>query len=117
MVLVDTSCWVDHLRHGSSRLSALLLDNQVCMHPWVIGELACGSLSRRAEVLGYLKALPTLPVVADDEVLRFIAQHGLHGRGLGWVDIALLASSQKAGVQLWSLDRRLALAAQALQKH
>jgi predicted nucleic acid-binding protein len=87
---------------------------QVWIHPFVIGELACGSLSQRAEVLGLLEALPQLPLADHEEVLTFIAAHRLHGRGLGWIDVHLLASARLARLPLWTLDRRLAAAANEL---
>jgi predicted nucleic acid-binding protein len=106
-VLVDTSVWVDHLRRGNARLVACLETAQVDTHPFVIGELACGNLARRREILGLLRALRSLPIVDHDEVLEFIAALQLHGRGLGWIDIHLLASARMARVPLWTLDKRL----------
>jgi predicted nucleic acid-binding protein len=106
-VLVDTSVWIDHFRRRSTRLSRLLDTLQVSIHPFVIGELACGNLARRTEVLGLLQALPQLPPVDHHEALQFIGAHRLQGRGLGWVDMHLLASARLAHVALWTLDKRL----------
>ena len=114
MVLVDTSVWVDHLRRGSRRLSGLLNDSQVLGHPFVIGELACGRLTRRDEILGHLGALPAAEEARHHEVLTFIDAHGLAGWGVGWVDVHLLASTMLSRVSLWTLDRRLARAANEL---
>jgi hypothetical protein len=80
----------------------------------VIGELACGNLSRRAEVIALLNALPVAPSLDHQEVLHFISVQGLHGRGLGWIDMHQLASARVAAMPLWTLARRLALAAKEL---
>ncbi len=111
MILVDTSVWVDHLRRGNSRLAELLLAEQVVCHSFVIGELACGSIRNRAEVLRLLSALPSVQKVEDAEALDFIEQQKLMARGLGLVDVHLLASCVLAGVGLWTRDKRLAQAA------
>ncbi len=111
MILVDTSVWVDHLRRGNSQLAELLLTDQVVCHPFVIGELACGGIRNRAEVLGLLSALQPLPKVEDGESLDFIEHHRLMGKGLGLIDVHLLASCALAGVGLWTRDKKLAQAA------
>jgi predicted nucleic acid-binding protein len=113
-VLVDTSVWIDHFRRRNARLSDLLEAAQVWSHPFVIGELACGNVSRRAEVIGLLEALPRVPLVHHEEVLDFIAAQRLHGRGLGWVDMHVLACARLANLPLWTLDRRLASVAAEL---
>lgn len=108
MVLADTSVWIDFLRAGGS-LTHLLESNQVLVHPWVIGELACGNLQRREEILGYLNELPCISVATDREVLHFIEKRGLMGRGVGYIDMHLLASVQlHRHATLWTLDRKLA---------
>lgn len=116
-MLVDTSVWVDHLRHGNPRLVTLLESERVCSHPFIIGELACGNLSRRQEVLRLLEALPATPLADHHEVLRFLDDRRLHGRGLGWIDVHLLAAARLAGVPLWTLDKRLAAVAAQLLPH
>ena len=114
MVLVDTSVWVDHFRRACPVLAKLLEDGDVAIHPWVVGELACGNLKNRTEILELLRALPEVPRADDDEILFFIDRYALAGRGLGLIDIHLLASSQVGGHVLWTKDRRLRTAAQAL---
>jgi predicted nucleic acid-binding protein len=114
VTLVDTSVWVRHLREGDARLAAALERAEVWTHPGVIGELACGRLSDRATVLGLLRALPSAPVASVDEALELIERRALMGRGIGWVDVQLLASALLAGVSLWTLDRRLAAVAAEL---
>ena len=106
-MLVDTSVWIDHLRHGEAKLTDALQAGQVGMHPFVVGELACGSLRARAEVLGLLQALPRVPVATDKEVLFFMDAHALMGRGIGYVDMHLLASIRLGGALLWTRDKRL----------
>lgn len=109
MILVDTSVWVDHFRKGEPRLSSELERGVVFMHPFVLGELACGHLRNRGEVLRLLRQLPAAPVASDEEALGFIEDRGLMGRGIGYVDVHLLAATALAGdLRLWSRDRRLA---------
>ena len=115
MILVDTSVWVQHLRSGSEHLRLLLEEEQVFCHPFVIGELACGTMRQRQEVLGLLKALPQTTVAEYEEVLQFLERHQLYGSGLGWVDAHLLASTVLTGCTLWTLDRPLRKAAIALK--
>jgi predicted nucleic acid-binding protein len=113
-VLVDTSVWVQHLRQGNAQLAARLDADDVQIHPFVIGELACGNLSKRAEVLNLLTALPVVPIADHDEVLAFIERRRLMGRGLGWIDMHLLASATLALTTLWTADKRLATVAREL---
>jgi predicted nucleic acid-binding protein len=115
MILVDTSVWIDHLRSGDENLGALLNRSEVLMHPFVLGELACGNLANRDEVLGLLKDLPRSPVATDNEVLIYIEQQTLMGRGIGYIDAYLLASVALEGAaRLWTRDKRLHAVADAL---
>jgi len=108
MILVDTSVWIDHLRSGAENLATLLDRSQVLMHPFVLGELACGNLVNRDEVLGLLRDLPRSPVASDDEVLVFIEEQTLMGRGIGYIDAHLLAALALEGTaRLWTRDKRL----------
>ena len=111
MVLVDTSVWVEHLRRGEPQLVELLGAGEVLCHPFIAGELACGHLRRRTEILGMLSALPPVGEVGHDEVLHFIEHHKLQGNGLGLIDMHLLASSALTKRPIWTLDARLARAA------
>lgn len=95
-------------------LAELLESADEWSHPFVIGELACGNLSRRPHVIELLDALPQAPVVDHEEALEFVTTRRLFGRGLGWIGVHLLASAQLARVPLWTLDRRLASAARQL---
>ena len=114
MILVDTSVWVNHFRRTDARLVQLLEDGEVMTHPLVIGELACGKLPRRREVLDLFHQLEAAPIAADDEALAFIERHRLMGRGIGYVDVHLLASSlMTSEVELWTMNKRLAAVASA----
>jgi len=114
MILVDTSVWIDHLRMANDRLKNLLFDEQVLCHPFVIGELACGTLQRRVEILTMLKALPEADFLGQDEVMSFLEARRLYGCGIGWVDAHLLASTLLTGCGLWTLDKPLRRAAAML---
>jgi predicted nucleic acid-binding protein len=108
VILVDTSVWIDHLRRGNDTLAALLEEGSVVGHPFVTGELACGSLRNRREILSLLEGLPQAMIADHAEVLRFLESHRLMGRGLGYVDVHLLASVMLEGALIWTLDKRLA---------
>ncbi len=84
------------------------------MHPFVLGELACGNLKRRAEILSDLQELPSAKPASTVEALQLIADRRLWGRGLGWVDVHLLASALLSDCGFWTVDKRLAAAATAL---
>jgi predicted nucleic acid-binding protein len=113
-MLVDTSVWVDHLRRRNTLLVQLLEQEQVWTHPFVIGELACGNLARRSSVLSSLSELPHLPTVDHAEVLMFVEAQRLMGRGLGWIDMHLLAAARLAKLPFWTVDKRLASVANEL---
>ena len=114
MILVDTSVWVDHLRAGDTQLAELLEQGAVFMHPFVLGEIACGSLADRVLVLGLLRDLPMAVVATSEEVLEFVERCELHGKGIGYVDAHLLTSAAlSAGTTLWTRDKRLRAAAEA----
>ena len=115
MILVDTSVWVDHLRHGDEQLAALLERGAVLGHPFVVGEIACGNLSDRGAILALLQHLPMATVAEPDEVLAYIDRHKLHGKGIGYVDAHLLAATAlTGGARLWTRDRRLHAVAREL---
>lgn len=106
-MLVDTSVWIDHFRRSHHDLESLLEEGLVLTHPFVIGELACGSLAKRAQVLDLLKALPTVLIATTEEAHALVDRHRLFGTGLGWIDVHLLASAKLSQQPLWTLDRRL----------
>ena len=115
MVFVGTSIWINHLRQGNLHLEELLLDVQVVCHPFIIGELACGNIMNRGEVLTLLRTLPMVPTVSLDELLYFIERRRLMGKGLGFVDTHLLASAHVAQTPLWTSDKSLKAAAIELE--
>jgi len=114
MILVDTSVWIDHLRRHNPRLARQLEQGEVGCHPFVIGEIAMGSLKNRHEVLSLLAELPAARTVAHEEAMTLVDARRLPGTGLGWVDAHLLASSLVEGWRLWTVDRRLAAVAEGL---
>ncbi len=108
MILVDTAVWIDHLRRADARLQALLDIGDVLIHPFVVGELACGNIGNRSEILALLLHLPNAPIASDREVLGFIEGRRLMGRGLGYLDAHRLAAvSLTEPARLWTRDRRL----------
>jgi len=107
MVLVDTSVWVSHLRDGNVGLEKLLNDGEVLCHPFIVGELACGSLKNRHEILTSLQSLPMTILAEDGEVLKFIENHQLMGKGLGYIDVHLIAAAVLTDVPLWTFDKTL----------
>ncbi len=116
MILVDTSIWIDHLRVGDENLVTLLSSSQVLVHPFVIGELACGNLRKRDDVLRLLNDLPQTPVASHEEVLHFIESNKLMGQGIGYIDAHLLASTALADTALiWTRDQRLQKIARKLK--
>lgn len=116
MILVDTSVWVDHFRKGDEALGEALVNGEVLSHSFVIGELACGSLRNRREILALLDELPRAREATHQEVMAMVDRRRLMGRGLGYVDAHLLASSLLTPeTRLWTRDKRLAAAAATLR--
>jgi hypothetical protein len=114
MILVDTSVWIDYIRAGDAHLANLLTNRMVCMHPWVVGELACGTFAGRADVLRTLQRLPQIIAARDHEVLFLIERHQLMGKGMGYVDAHLVTAALAGGARLWTRDKRLSAAVSAL---
>lgn len=108
MVLADTSVWIHHMQRGERELEMLLENGRVLMHPFVMGELACETFRNRVKILELLQSLPRARAASHDEVMFFIEHHKLMGRGLGYVDMHLLASvALEAGSHLYTFDTRL----------
>lgn len=115
MVLADTSIWIEHFRKRNIHLEKLLLDLEVTCHPFIIGELACGNLKNRSEIISLLSSLPQTPPVENDEILFFIENHKLMGRGIGLIDVHLLASALLAKIPIWTSDKKLLNASETMQ--
>lgn len=114
MVLVDTSVWVSHLRDGNTELADLLNNDSVLCHPFIVGELACGNLKDRSVILSFFQLLPMSIEAEHDEVLSFIENNRLMGKGIGYVDANLIASALLTDVPIWTLDKKLAQVAAGL---
>ena len=115
MILIDSSVWMDHFRRPNPRLMALLEAEECCTHPFVIGEVACGNLKNRKEIIALLHALPCAHKADDDEILFFIERNALNGRGVGLIDVHLLASCLTERCGLWTADRKLQAMAEQLR--
>ncbi len=118
MILADTSVWIDHFRAGDKELRRQLEQGNVVIHPFIISELALGSLRERRRVLALLDSLPPLRIAQTDEVRAMLEERVLYGHGIGLVDAQLIASSLiRPGTMLWTRDRRLRKAAEKLGIH
>jgi predicted nucleic acid-binding protein len=112
---MDSSVWVDHLRSEDEVASLLLGQDQILMHPFVLGELSMGSMKNRTHILHNLRRLPGALVAREDEVESFVTAHSLYGKGFGYLDAHLLVSTGiMAEVTLWTRDKRLHAIAQSL---
>ena len=114
MILADTSIWVEHLRRGHLGFVAALNEGTVLAHPFVTGELACGNLRNRTEILSLLDSLPLVTVAENSEVREVLESRAISGRGLGWVDVHLLAACLLSGCDFWTLDKRLKIVAASM---
>jgi len=114
MILVDSSVWINHFRHPEPRLDALLVHELVFLHPFVLGELACGNLHKRAETIGFLEDLPSASIASEPEVRHLLESRRFWGTGLGWIDLHLLASALIEESKLWTADRAMAAVASQL---
>jgi predicted nucleic acid-binding protein len=115
VILVDTSIWADHVVRPVVKLQELLIDHQVLVHPFVIGELALGNLRNWQQTVAMLKALPGSQVASNEDLLAFIPAANLSGSGVGFVDAHLLAACRLTlGARLWTRDKWLASKAHEL---
>lgn len=115
MILVDTSIWIDHINASDPVLVTLLTNGRVLIHPYVIAEIALGSLRNRDVVLGALRDLPSAPLATPEETLFLVEREKLFNRGIGYVDTSLLASARlQPGISIWTRDKRLGKAAEDL---
>ena len=107
MILVDTSVWVAFMNGSCPALAKALESGQVLCHPFILGELACGNLANRTQILHDLEHLPKAVVASHLEVLVMIEKNELNGKSIGWVDMHLLASTLLTSSKLWTLDKQL----------
>lgn len=107
MVLVDTSVWIEHFRHGNIGLDSPLQEGQVVCHPFIVGELACGNIRNRFKILSLLDTLPLAHHAEHEEVMHVIDKYQLMGKGLGYIDVHLIASAMLTNIPLWTFDKRL----------
>jgi predicted nucleic acid-binding protein len=105
--IVDTSVWIEFLRHGDKNLDQILQENKVGIHPFVLTELQCGQIKNRLKFVSDLKLLPTTPMVSNDFLSELIERHQLFGKGLSAIDVHLLASALYFGHELYTLDKAL----------
>ncbi len=114
MILADTTVWIHHIHRSRADLVEYLMEGRVLSHPFLIGELACGRIRGREELLAALCALPAARLSSHEEAISMVDRHSLAGRGLGWVDVHLLAAARLSGALLLTDDRALRAAAQDL---
>lgn len=114
MTIVDTSVWINHFRKKDTILESLLVEGKVAVHEFVIGELACGNFKNQTEIINLLNNLQRSKKVSFDEYLIFIEKNKLKSKGIGFVDVHLLASSKISGYSLFTYDKKLLEAAKEL---
>lgn len=114
MIVADTSVWIDHLRYENALFRRRLEEGEIVVQEDVVGELACGGLRQRKQILHLLAALPRVPVASFDEVMHLVESRTLMGRGIGWIDAKILAGCMLGRARLWTLDSRLHRVAESL---
>jgi predicted nucleic acid-binding protein len=115
VILVDTSIWVDHLRASNAQMVSLLNRGKIAMHPFIVEEIALGSLKNRQQKLGAMDSLRKVKVAQMIEVRSMIEAHALYSKGIGLTDAHLIAACLLTpGTQLWTRDRNLETVANAL---
>jgi predicted nucleic acid-binding protein len=106
-ILVDTSVWVKHLRENEKNLIRLLEQGLVACHPFIIGELACGGIKNRYEIISMLNDLPSTDILDHYDIMEFIEYRKIMNKGIGYVDVHLLASALVSETALWRFDKAL----------
>jgi predicted nucleic acid-binding protein len=117
IVLVDTSVWIRFLANRAphaAELDRLLEHDEASGHPFVYGEMLIGDKGGRREILEIYSLIHQAPVVPHADVVTFARERHLHGRGIGWIDVHLLASALVGRLKLWTTDPRLRVVAREL---
>jgi len=118
LILADTSVWIDHFRSGNKELQTALNQGQIVIHPWIVAELALGSLRDRTRALALLDLLPQVRVAQVSELRLLIEVRNLYNLGIGLTDAHLIAAVfLNPPTLLWTKDKRLRKAAEALGIH
>src|ERR671922_665434 len=120
IVLVDTSIWIRFLSNRASyaaELDRLLSREEVSGHDFVYGELLIGDKGGRKQLLANYEQMHQAPAVSHSDVVEFVRDRRLHGRGIGWIDAHLLASALVGRLRLWTTDPRLATVAKRSEEH
>lgn len=107
MVIIDTSVWIAHFRKANAHLQKLLSEGEVFCHHFIVGEIACGNIHNRTEIISLMQALPSTPIAAQEEILSFIDHKKLYGAGIGLIDVHLLASAFLTKASVWTVDNKL----------
>ena len=106
-VLVDTSVWIKHLREGDQKLIRLLEQGSVSCHPFIIGEIACGGIKNRYEIISLLNDLPSTDIIDHSDIMEFIETRKIMSKGIGYIDVHLLGSALVSEIPLWTYDQAL----------
>jgi predicted nucleic acid-binding protein len=106
-ILVDTSVWIKHLKEGDKNLVPLLEQGLVTCHPFIIGELACGGIKNRHDIISLLNDLPSTDILDHYDIMEFIEYRKIMNKGIGYVDVHLLASALVSETPLWTFDKAL----------
>ena len=107
LILVDTSVWIKHLRENEKNLVRLLEQGLVACHPFIIGELACGGIKNRHEIISLLNDLPSTDILDHYDIMEFIEYRKIMNKGIGYVDVHLLGSALVTETPLWTFDKAL----------
>ena len=106
-ILVDTSVWINHLREGDQNLSHLLEQGLVACHPFIVGEIACGGIKNRQEIINLLNDLPSTEILDHSDIIDFIESRKIMNKGIGYIDVHLLGSALVSDTPLWTFDKAL----------
>jgi predicted nucleic acid-binding protein len=115
LILADTAIWITHFRRDDAEMRMQLNQRNIAIHPFIVAELALGSLGNREKTLRMLERIPQVKLAQLGEVRRMIEMHEFFSRAIGLTDAHLVASALiTPSTQLWTRDRRLREVALAL---